>query len=149
MSKFNYATSHEKFSVSSKRFEISPFISKYQDKNTVFGISANRLYPLSTEDDPTEAYWNLKNKVMLYDVPERPLEISGPDSTQLLENVFGRTVADLKILRARYAIACSHDGGIIMDGVLIRLAENRFWYVHANGDFEAWLLAHSKDLNVK
>lgn len=146
--KNNYGSSHDLFLVSSKRFELSPYINKYYDKNTIFGIYSNRFYPLSTEADPTASYWNLKKNVMLYDVPEKPLEISGPDSIKLLENVFTRTISDLKINRARYVIACSHDGGIIMDGILIRLTPKKFWYIHANGDFESWLLAFSNGLRV-
>ena len=45
----NYGASHETFEVSAKRFDISPFISKYATAQTVYGISANRFYPLSTE----------------------------------------------------------------------------------------------------
>ena len=37
---------------------------------------------------------------MLYDVPEKPLEISGPDSLKLLENIFTRNIYDLKINRS-------------------------------------------------
>ena len=148
MGRKNYGSSHETFTVSAKRFDLSPFLSRYIDHKTVFGISANRFYPLSTENDPTEAYWNLKKKVMLYDVPEKPLEISGRDATKLLEKIFTRTIRDLKINRARYAIACDYNGGIFMDGVLIRLGKNKFWYIHANGDFETWLLAHTKGLHV-
>ena len=144
----NYAASHQNFVVSAKRFDTSPFVTRYANSKTVFGISANRFYPLSTEDDPTDAYWNLKKNVMLYDVPEKPLEISGTDAVKLLETIFTRTIHNLKILHARYVIACSYEGGIIMDGILIRLASDKFWYIHANGDFETWLLAHSKNLNV-
>ena len=149
MIKKNYGTSHSTFVVSSKRIELSPYIKKYYNKNTIFGISAKRFYPLSTEIDPTASYWNLKKNVMLYDVPEKPIEISGPDSLKLLENIFTRNIYDLKIKRARYVISCNHDGGIIMDGILIRLTLKKFWYIHADGDFETWLLAHSKDLKVK
>ena len=149
MLKKNYGTSHDLFVVSGKRFDLSPYVSKYYNKKTVFGIYANRFYPLSTDIDPTKAYWNLKKKVMLYDVPEKPIEISGSDSIRLLEKVFTRKISDLKIKRARYVIACSHNGGIIMDGVLIRLAHSKFWYIHADGDFEKWLLANSNGLKVK
>ena len=133
--KKNYGASHEPFVVSSKRIELSPYLNKYYTKNIVLGISAKRFYPLSTEVDPTASYWNLKKNVMLYDVPEKPLEISGPDSLILLENIFTRNIYDLKINRARYVIACNHDGGVMMDGVLIRLTNNKFWYIHADGDF--------------
>lgn len=35
-----------------------------------------------------------------------------------------------------------------MDGVMFRMGENRFWYVQADGPFEAWLLAHSGSFDV-
>ena len=35
-----------------------------------------------------------------------------------------------------------------MDGVMFRLAEDRFWYVQADGPMEAWLVAHSEGLDV-
>ena len=74
--KKNYGASHNPFVVSSKRIELSPYLNKYYDKNIVLGISAKRFYPLSTEVDPTDSYWNLKKNVMLYDVPEKIIRIS-------------------------------------------------------------------------
>jgi len=35
-----------------------------------------------------------------------------------------------------------------MDGVLFRLADQRYWYVQPDGALETWLLAHSKGFNV-
>ncbi|MEM7801313.1 MAG: aminomethyltransferase family protein, partial [Chloroflexota bacterium] len=113
-----------------------------------FGCYANRFYPLSLGGDPLADYWHLRQKVMLYDVPEKPLEIVGPDALELLETIFTRKIGSLKIGRARYAIACTPQGGILMDGVLIRLAADRFWYVQADGMFEPWLDAHAAGLNV-
>ena len=74
----NYAASHKPFVVSSKRIELSPYLNKYNNKNIILGISAKRFYPLSTEVDPTASYWILKKNVMLYDEPQKPMEISGP-----------------------------------------------------------------------
>lgn len=50
--------------------------------------------------------------------------------------------------RGYYAIACTPQGGVYMDGVMFRLGENRFWYVRADGPFEAWLTAHSGGFDV-
>lgn len=86
---------------------------------------------------------------MLFDVPERPIEIQGPDSEALLDRVFARPISDLKVNRARYAIACLHNGGILMDGVLIRLAQDHFWYVQADGEFTLWLQANAESLDVQ
>lgn len=144
----NYAAAHETLRISAKRFEPSPYTDKYANDDIVFGIYCRRFYPLSIGDDPIEQYWKLKRGVMLYDVPEKPLDIKGPDAVTLLERVFARKINNLKTWRARYAVACTPQGGILMDGVLIRLADDHFWYVQADGEFESWLLAHSQDLDV-
>ena len=34
------------------------------------------------------------------------------------------------------------------DGVLVRLAENRFWYGQADGDLFSWLLTNARDFDV-
>lgn len=149
MNNRNYAAAHASLRFSAKRFEQSPYLGKYECDELLFGLYARRFYPLSLGQDPVEQYWKLRRGVMLYDVPEKPLEIKGPDALALLEKVFTRRISDLKLWRARYAIACTPQGGIVMDGVLIRLAEDHFYYVTADGDFEQWLLAHSAGLEVE
>ncbi len=119
----NYAHSHDTVRISAKRFALSPFFEKYATPDTVLGVYARRFYALSLGEDPVEHYWALRRKVVLFDVPERPIEIAGPDVLVLLEKVFARPVSDLNVGRARYAIACLPDGGILMDGMLIRLSE--------------------------
>ena len=146
--KLSYADSHSVVRLSSKRFEQSPYSDKYVTEQTVFGLYSNRFYPLALGGDAIDDYWRLRQSVVLYDVPEKPLEISGPDAVNLLERVLTRRIDNLKCWRARYAIACSPQGGILMDGVLIRLAEERFWYVIADGEFESWLLAFTEGLDV-
>ena len=91
--------------------------------DVVSGLYANRFYPVTLGTDALADYWNLRRGVVLYDIPEKPLSIMGPDSVELLERVFTRPISDLVKWRARYAIACAPDGGILMDGVLIRLAK--------------------------
>jgi len=83
-----------------------------------------------------------------YDVPEKPVEMSGPDVVPFLEKVLSRRVATLAEGRGRYDIACTPQGGVFMDGVLFRLGRDRFWYVQADGALETWLLAHSGGYDV-
>lgn len=147
--KIDYAKSHDVVRLSTKRYEQSPYAAKYATDDTVYGLYANRFYPLSLDGDPLSDYWQLRQKAMLYDVPEKPLQIEGPDAVTLLEKVFCRRISKLKPMRARYAIACTPNGKILMDGVLIRFSEDHFWYVQADGEFETWLLAHSGGLDVQ
>lgn len=146
--KLVHAKSHPTVRINSKRFEQSPYASKYATDDTLFGCYCNRFYPISFGDDVIEQYWKLRCEVMLFDVPEKPLDIRGPDAVILLNRVFTRRIDNLKVGRANYAIACTPQGGMQMDGVMIRLADDHFWYVQANGEFESWLIAFSDGLDV-
>lgn len=134
--------------VGSRRFEKSPYQECYIDENTIFGVYAGRFYPVSIGEDHLEMYRTLRRDAVLYDVPERPVQIEGPDVITFLERIFARRVSTLKPGRGRYAIACTPKGGVFMDGVLFRLEDTRFWYVQPDGALDAWLLAHSEGYDV-
>ena len=147
--KLIHAKSHPTVRINSKRFEQSPYAPKYVNQDTLFGCYCNRFYPISFGDNVIEQYWKLRREVLLFDVPEKPLSIKGPDAVSLLNRVFTRRIDNLKVGRANYAIACTPQGGVQMDGVMIRLADDHFWYVQANGEFESWLIAFSDGLDVE
>ena len=134
--------------ISARRFEPSPFHDLYANPETVLGVYAGRMYSVFNGDDPVAAYWALRRKAALYDVPERPVQIEGPDVVPFLERIFARRISNLKAGRGRYAIACTPDGGVFMDGILFKLSENKFWYVQPDGALEAWLIAHSEGFDV-
>jgi len=144
----NYGDSHAIIRITSKRLNFSPFAACYGQPDTVWGVYSGRLYALNWGDDPVAKYHALRRNAVLYDVPEHPIEISGPQAIDLLGRVFCRQVSNLGVGRARYAIACRRDGGILMDGILLRLDEGRYWYVMANGEFLPWLHAHGASLDV-
>ncbi len=146
-----YIESFDTIELSLYRYGRSPFAKHYVTDQTVFGMYCNRFYPLKTDDneDPIPQYWKLRKEVLLYDVPEKPLEIIGPDAAVLLDKVLTCRVGTMKVGRCRYGIACHDDGTVLMDGVLMRLAEDRFWYVKANGEFMSWLKAHAIGLDVE
>jgi aminomethyltransferase len=134
--------------VSARRFETSPFQDRWEIPETVMGVYAGRYYSVFNGENVEAAYWTLRRQAVLYDVPERPVEISGLDAEPFLERIFSRRVSGLKEGRGRYSIACTHEGRLFMDGVLFKLAKNRFWYVQPDGALETWLLAHSAGFDV-
>lgn len=145
-----YIEAFKTIQLSAYRFGQSPYAHKYTTDETIHGMYCNRFYPLKIDnnEDPIPQYWKLRKEALLYDVPEKPLEISGPDAGKLLEKVLICRAESLKIGRARYGIACREDGTVLMDGVFMRLAEDRFWYVKANGEFMTWLQAHGTGMDV-
>ncbi|OED36151.1 aminomethyltransferase [Chromatiales bacterium (ex Bugula neritina AB1)] len=134
--------------ISARRFEESPFIERTDSPHMIRGVYAGRYLAIYLGEDVTEKYWTLRQKALLFDVPEKPVEISGPDAVPFLEKVFSRKVATMQPGRGYYAIACTPQGGVFMDGVIFRLGANRFWYVQADGAFETWLIAHSGGFNI-
>ena len=134
--------------ISGRRFEESPYVSRYDGPELVRGVYASRFFPIFNGEDPVEKYWILRRKALIFDVPEKPVEVSGPDAAAFLSRVLSRSVSTLAIGRGRYAIACTPQGGVFMDGVLFRLAEDRFWYVQADGAMETWFLAHSEGYDI-
>ena len=146
-----YIESFDTVQLSSFRVAHSPFAHRYMTDQTIFCMYCDRLYPvkMTHDEDPIPNYWKLRHGVLLYDVPEKPLEIVGPDAGRLLERVLACRIETLNVGRGRYGIACHEDGTVLMDGVVMRLAQDRYWYVKANGEFESWLKANAIGLDVE
>jgi len=129
--------------------EKSPWFSRTWSENAVYGEYANRLVLLSLGNDIVEEYWKLRKSAGLFDVPERPLEIKGRDALKFLNRVFTRPVDKLRTGRGSYGLLCHQAGGMVCDGILFKLAEDHFWYVHADADVYLWLIAHAHDYQVE
>ena len=127
---------------------LSPFHDCYANQKTVLRIAAGRFFAHHNGEDVAAAYWALRRDAALYDVPERPVEISGSDAIAFLERVFARKIGSMAVGRGMYMLALAHDGGLFMDGILFRLAQDRFWFVHPDGDLDTWFLAHSNGYDV-
>ncbi len=135
-------------SVSARRFQESPFIERTQRPHFVRGVYAGRYFPIHIGEDEIEMYWCLRQKAAIFDTPEKPIEIKGPDAERFLDYVLARDVTKMVPGRGYYAIACTPQGGVFMDGVMFRFDAETFWYVQADGPFESWLMAHSGGFEV-
>ena len=135
--------------ISARRFEESPFIVRHDTSKMVRGVYAGRFQAVYAGEDHLEKYWLLRRKALIFDVPEKPIEISGPDAVPFLDKVLSRRISTMEEGRGYYALACTPSGGVFMDGVVFKLGTNRFWYVQADGPFETWLLALSIGFDVE
>ena len=96
-----------------------------------------------------EGYWKLRQEAAVLHTGEYPVQFEGPDAERLLDLLFTKDITKVKTMRCGYGLACYHDGGLIVDGVLMRLSADKFWYVQADGDFYSWARAHSVGMDVK
>ena len=99
----------------------------------------------STED----GYWLLRQKVAVLNTGELPLQFKGADALLLMDKLFTKDITKLKTGRCAYGLACYEDGGLIVDGILLRVADDCFWYAQADGDFYSWARAHAVGLNIE
>ena len=114
-----------------------------------FGIYNRRLRSIHYGTVATEdLYWRLRRRVGLSHTGELATEIRGPDAEAMLNRVFTRDVSRVPVGRCSYQIACFADGGTIMDGVLLRLAPDRYWYAQGDGEFPVWLRAQADGFDV-
>jgi len=109
----------------------------------------NRLMPVSQQIDRMDGYWALRTKAGLFDTGERPIQIKGPDAVKFCNRVFTREMSKITPGRCGYGLLCYPNGKLLCDGVLLRLADDTFWYSQADGPVFSWFIAHSQDLEVE
>ena len=113
-------------------------------------IYNRRLMAVCFDDHSTEdGYWRLRQQAACLHTGEYPLEFRGPDAERLLDRLFTKDITKLRTGRCAYGLACYPDGGMIVDGILLRLEQDRFWYAQADGDFYSWARAHAAGLDVE
>jgi sarcosine oxidase subunit alpha len=71
---------------------------------------------------------NVRRAIGLIDIGTLgKIEVSGPDAATFLERVYVNRFAKLGVGRLSYAVACDEAGTLIEDGLVARLAEDRFY----------------------
>jgi glycine cleavage system aminomethyltransferase T len=114
-----------------------------------YSLYAGRLTPEKMSNaTPDEMYWKTRQEIIFRHTGEYPYEISGPDALKLLQRIFPRDVSNVKTGRCSYQFACYDDGGMITDGLLLRVSDDRFWFAQADGDLFSWYKAHAIGLDV-
>ena len=85
-------------------------------------------------------YRYLTQHVSMWDVAvERQIQVKGPDAADFVNLLITRDVhALLPTMQARYVILCNQHGGIINDPVLLRVADDEFWFSISDSDVLLW-----------
>lgn len=105
----------------------------------------NRMYHprgyIRPEDGGMMAeYEALVNHVTMWNVAvERQIQVKGPDAEAFVDFVITRDATKIPPMRARYVILCNEAGGILNDPVLLRVADDEFWFSLSDSDLWLWL----------
>ena len=85
-------------------------------------------------------YKFLTEHVSMWDVAvERQIQVKGPDAAAFVDHLITRDVHTLlPPMQARYVILCNQYGGVINDPVLLRVADDEFWFSISDSDVLLW-----------
>ena len=93
--------------------------------------------------DTVGEYWAVREGVSIGDVSTLgKLVVSGPDAVEALDRIYPCHVADIKPGRSRYALLLNERGHVMDDGMILRMAENRFVLSFTSGgaaNAEMWI----------
>ena len=111
----------------------------------------NRMYHprgyVKDKDGGTMAeYRSLVHRVTLWNVAvERQIRVRGPDAEDFVNFVITRDATRIDPMHGKYCILCDPEGRILNDPVLLRLAEDEFWFSISDSDVMLWL----KGVNIR
>ncbi len=130
----------------STRVRKSPFFHKSFNEEEAWRCTVyNRLYHPRGLVDPEDGgamreYEALTESVTLWDVAvERQIRVKGPDAEALTNYVVTRDVTSMDPMDGKYVILCNEDGGVLNDPVLLRPAEDEFWFSISDSTLMMWL----------
>ncbi len=85
-------------------------------------------------------YDALVNHVTMWNVAvERQIQVKGPDAEAFTNYVITRDATKIAPMKAKYVILCNEAGGILNDPILLRIAEDEFWFSISDSDVLLWL----------
>ena len=99
-----------------------------------------RAYFTPEEGGLLGEYRYLTQHVSMWDVAvERQIQVKGPDAADFVNLLITRDVHTLvPTMQARYVILCNQYGGVINDPVLLRVADDEFWFSISDSDVLLW-----------
>ena len=99
-----------------------------------------RAYVKPEDGGLLEEYRYLTEHVTMWDVAvERQIRVKGPDAAAFVDLLITRDVHKLiPTMQARYVILCNQYGGVINDPVLLRVADDEFWFSISDSDLLLW-----------
>ncbi len=127
--------------VPSRRVRGTPFTPGVQAAGVkAYTVYNHMLLPSYFESYEAD-YRHLKEHVQVWDVAvERQVRVKGPDALKLMRQMSPRDMDKMADDQCYYAPICDHDGGMLNDPVLIKIADDHYWISIADGDLLQWAL---------
>ena len=119
----------------SRRLRGTPFTSRIEKQGVKSYTVYNHMLLPTTFSTPEEEYKHLKEHVQIWDVSvQREIEISGKDSSELVQLMTCRNLSDSKIGKCYYAPLVDSDGGLINDPLIYKVNDDKWRVCIADSD---------------
>jgi aminomethyltransferase len=91
-------------------------------------------------------YDALVNHVTMWNVAvERQIRVKGPDAMKFTNYVITRDATRIEVMKGKYVILCNEKGGVLNDPILLRVAEDEFWFSLSDSDIMFFLQGVNKE----
>lgn len=111
------------------------------DGVTAFTVYNHMLMPTSF-GHPEEEYWRIINGVSMWDVAvERQVQLRGPDAGRLAQILCPRDLSRCAVGQGKYVPLVNHQGVLINDPILLKLADDLYWLSIADSNIWFWARA--------
>ena len=136
----------------SRRLRSTPFSSRIEQQGVKGYTVYNHMLLPTFFSSLEEEYKHLIEHVQLWDVSvQREIEVSGKDSSNLVQLMTCRDLTNSKIGECYYAPLVDSDGGLINDPLIYKLEENKWRICIADSDVALFAkgIASAKNLMLK
>jgi glycine cleavage system aminomethyltransferase T len=132
------------------RVRPSPFFEAAVAEGMVTANVYNRMIMPTSFGNPEAEYWRLINGVSQWDVGvERQVQLKGPDAGKLAQILSPRDLTTCKVGQGKYVPLCNHKGVLINDPILLKLADDLYWFSIADSDIWYWAGAIAAERGLK
>lgn len=121
------------------RLRTSPYYEATLAEGLTSASIYNRMIMPTTYGDPEAEYWRLIEGVSQWDVGvERQVQLKGPDAGRLAQILTVRHLSTCQYGQGKYAPLCNHRGVVINDPILLKHADDLYWFSIADSDIWFW-----------
>jgi dimethylsulfoniopropionate demethylase len=137
----------------SRRLRSTPFTPRIESLGVSgYSIVNHTVFPKGFQKTTAEDYWHLREHVQLWDVGcQRQVELKGSDAAKLTQMMTPRDLRNAVVGQCLYAPMIDHKAGMLNDPIILKLAEDQFWFSISDSDVLLWAkgLAYGLDLDVE
>ncbi len=128
--------------------------SPYYEATLAEGVTAfttyNHMLMPTGYGHPEQEYRRLMQGVSMWDVAvERQVELLGPDAGRLAQILSPRDLSGCQAGQGKYVPLCNHEGTLINDPILLKLAEDRYWFSIADSNIWFWARAIAAERGLR